>query len=139
MSVDVLSLLNLYAGYSHAVDDGDAQALRCCFAVDAAFRVVDPGAENGAGDRRMAGQTSIVEGIIGASALRPGFRHQALNQHMLPDGDGSVVRATADFVVLDASAQVEATGRYEDVFVLERSRWVISERTVRYGWRRGWV
>lgn len=139
MNVDVLSLLNLYSGYTHAVDDRDAEALRNCFAVDAIFRVVDPGAEKGAGDRHMSGQASIIDGIIGASALRPGYRHQALNQHMLPDADGSVVRATADFVVLDASAEAEATGRYEDVFVLEESRWVISDRTVRYRWRRGWV
>jgi len=116
-----LELMDLYARYSRAFDDGDAESVARLFTEDGSF--------TREGAPPVRGRAALVEMARAAATRAPGNRHIVSGALVEPSDGGAT--GTAYVLVLNVRADavsLVAMGRYHDQFVLEDGSWRIRSR-----------
>jgi uncharacterized protein (TIGR02246 family) len=122
---DQMAIQKLIAGYCHAVDAGDGEALADLFADTASLDVGLPDPFNG--------KDAIREMGGAVSTMVPGVRHVTTN--VCIDGDGDTASARSYFQVFTTVGGAEQTrlvmsGIYHDTFRRNSGTWRFVERSV---------
>lgn len=116
-----LAILDLYARYTHAIDEGDAEAVGSLFTKDGSF--------SREGAEPVRGRAAVVEMARAAAGRGPGNRHIITGTLVEPARDGAI--GTSYVLVVNAGTEaltLVAMGRYRDEFVLEDGSWRIRSR-----------
>lgn len=120
-------LTDVYARYTHAFDEGDADAVAALFTRDGEFvrRGADP----------VQGREALAAMVRAAAARGAGTRHLVSGVLVAPgpeDATGpGTARGTAYVQVVavgDDALRLIALGRYEDEFAVEDGAWRIRSR-----------
>jgi uncharacterized protein (TIGR02246 family) len=116
---DVVEITQLYAKYSLAVDEGDADAFIACFTPDGVL-------------------AADVEPIVGHDALHafckevptrvPGVRHMPVNVAVDGDGDAATGRCYVMLVIGSAEPKLMGTGQYRDALRRVNGKWAFGRR-----------
>lgn len=122
------ALVDLYARYTHAFDEGDAEAVAALFTHDGEF--VRAGAEP------VRGREALAAMVRTAAARGAGTRHLVSGIAVDPDpaADGTdpvTARGMAYVQVVAVSPdalRLVALGRYRDRFVVDGGRWRLRTR-----------
>ena len=119
---DRATLVELYARYTHAFDEGRADELSELFTADGQF--LRPGAEP------VQGRMALAAMVRAAADRSTGNRHlvSAVVVETGPD-DRALGRAYVQVVSGTVPFQPVAFGRYDDEFAVEDGRWRIRARS----------
>lgn len=110
-------IIDLYARYSYAFDEGDGEAVARLFTVDGKF--------DRAGTDPVVGRESLAA-FVNAAAGR-GMRHIVSNILVEPTDSGARGQAYV-LVLLVGGSEPAAFGRYDDEFVHTPEGWRIRVR-----------
>jgi ketosteroid isomerase-like protein len=113
-----VELVELYARYTHAYDEGRADDLADLFTADGEF--VRPGADP------VRGRVDLAEMVRGSAARGTGNRHLVSAVVIEAGPDGTATGQA--YVQVVSGPSVIVMGRYDDDFAKEHGRWRIRSR-----------
>ena len=122
---DILAIQQVLAGYCHAIDSGDGDAVAALFTDDASLGVGLPDP--------FVGKDAIREMGGGVSSMVPGVRHVSSN--VIIDGDGDTASARSYVRVFTTAGgpeqtQLVASGIYVDALRKDDGTWRIASRVM---------
>lgn len=119
----ILAITKLVADYSHAADDGDAEAFGALFAEDGVLDL---------GTAAMEGRQQIAEFGAAVPSRIPGARHHVSNLSIRVDGPTASARSYLQVFgtapTEGAAPSIVTSGRYLDEFKLVHGRWLFARR-----------
>lgn len=129
---DRLEILELYNGYPHLFDSGEAERWAALFTPDATFTVQPPG--GGSPSRQVQGTAGLVDMVRKThegSYKKRGIRHEVSNIVIEAAEYGARGRAYTMIVrVGDGQPpQITMTGRYADELTRSADGWRFRSRT----------
>ncbi|MEV6041440.1 nuclear transport factor 2 family protein [Nonomuraea sp. NPDC052116] len=114
-------IIDLYARYSHAFDEGRADEVAALFTEDGVF------AREGAAP--VVGRDGLAALVRAAAERAPGMRHVVSGILVEASEEGAVGQAYAlALVVGDADLRLATFGRYDDAFVPTPEGWRLRVR-----------
>jgi hypothetical protein len=130
-----LMIMDLYARYSHAVDNADTDAFAECFTDDgftdiSSFGLIDERRAMGASyidkDGRVRGRDNLRR-LVAREPSDPRFHHCTMNVYLMEIGEDSA-KGTAYFMVLSPEGDVFQFGKYLDDLRFDDGAWRFAER-----------
>jgi uncharacterized protein (TIGR02246 family) len=116
---DVVEITQVYANYSLAVDEGDADAFVACFAPDGVLAAdVEP----------IVGHTALHEFCKEVPLRVPGVRHMPVNIAVTGDGDTAAGRCYVMLVIGGPEPKIMGTGQYRDTLRRLDGEWRFTRR-----------
>jgi 3-phenylpropionate/cinnamic acid dioxygenase small subunit len=119
---DMFEIHQLYAGYNHAVDDGDGDAFAACFVPEGRL----------GGDVDITGSEALVAFARAVPVSVPGIRHNATNILLAAGDDPDSASGKAYLTVMvstNGQPSVFTTGKYVDTLRRTREGWRFVERS----------
>ena len=121
---DIRQIMNVIAGYAHAVDDRDAEALAEVFSADAVLHIGRPS---------FTGRDAIVDAIRTPWASAQPGKHMCGNARILTEG--GEIHGEVDFLYFGTDKSLSNAGRYLDEYVHSEGAWRIRSRRITTGLR----
>jgi len=121
---DMVEIHQLYAGYNHAVDDGDGDGFAACFVPEGRL----------GGDVDISGREALAAFARAVPASVPGIRHNATNILLAGGDDPDAASGKAYLTVVvskDGQSTVFTTGKYVDTLRRTPEGWRFVERSFR--------
>lgn len=118
---DAEQVRDLYARYSFAYDQGNADEYAALFTEDGVFEVV--------GGPEVQGRDALA-GMVAAAAARPARTlHMVSNILVTVTGDSATGKAYVQLLALaEGALRVVTVGTYDDTFVRTSAGWLLSRR-----------